>query len=414
MDAPAEKTPSHLLRTAFHMNDSVTLLAGWMIDGTGAPARRRVLVRVDNGTVSSVEDAGTDGTGGSVGAAVHDFSTCTLVPGLVDAHVHLTLSGTVDPQVRREQLGYSFERNRPLMERRLAKYRSYGIVALRDGGDKAGHGLRFRTEWLPPDFRPQLRAAGTGWRAKDRYGNLIAKPVEGHFLADFVRDGNPSADHVKIVNSGLNSLTEFGRQTPPQFARADLAAAVAAALNRGMKTMVHANGCLPVAGAVDAGCASVEHGFFMGRENMEKMVERGIFWVPTAASMKAFLRHTPPGRIEAQTAAKNLEHQLEQISAARNTGVSIAVGSDSGGYGLFHAETFIEELKLLVEAGFGIEEAVRSASVEGARLLGLESEIGQIVPGSPATFVVVSGPPSQLPDSLRNVRSLYIRGKKAQ
>ncbi len=394
------------------MDESFILLAGWMIDGTGAPARGRVLVRVDHGLISSVEDAGAGKPDGFAGCPVHDFSTCTLIPGLVDSHVHLTLSGTVDPKARSEQLAHSFEQNRGSMDRRMAKYRARGIVALRDGGDRAGHGLRYRVECLSEDTRPRFRAAGAGWRAKERYGNLIARPVEGRSLAECIMRGDPSADHIKIVNSGLNSLTEFGRQTPPQFARDELGAAVAAATGRGMKTMIHSNGLLPVADAIEAGCSSIEHGFFMGPENLEKMAERRIFWVPTAYSMKAFLLHTPADRIEAQIAAKNLDHQLEQISMACEMGVPIAAGSDSGGYGLFHGETFIEELKLLMQAGFGIEQAVRSASLEGGCLLGLEGEIGPIKPGSPATFAVVHGRPSQFPDSLRSIRSVYIRGAK--
>ena len=87
---------------------------------------------------------------------------------------------------------------------------------------------------------------------------------------------------MKIVNSGLNSLKVFGKQTPPQFGAEEMRAAVKTAKSFGLKTMVHANGKLPVKIAVDAGCDSIEHAFFMGAESLYRIAERGAIWVPTA------------------------------------------------------------------------------------------------------------------------------------
>ncbi len=95
-------------------------------------------------------------------------------------------------------------------------------------------------------------------------------------------------DHIKIVNSGLNSLVRFGKETSPQFGVTELKEAVKIGKRFGCKTMVHANGKKPVEIAIKSGCHSIEHGFFMGKENLKRMADKQISWVPTAMTMKAY------------------------------------------------------------------------------------------------------------------------------
>ena len=204
----------------------------------------------------------------------------------------------------------------------------------------------------------------------------------------------------------MNSLTRFGKESLPQFQIEELKEAVAGASGLGLKTMAHANGRLPVRIALLAGCSSIEHGFFMGEENLALMAETGIFWVPTAFAMEAC--GTCAGELggERLVAMKNLEHQLEQMDLARRLGVSLAVGTDAGSIGVHHGSAVINELKLFLEAGFSIEEAIKCASLNGANLLGLKRK-GCIQKGWRADFVVVKGPPSSLPESLRNIIKIH-------
>jgi imidazolonepropionase-like amidohydrolase len=181
--------------------------------------------------------------------------------------------------------------------------------------------------------------------------------------------------------------------------------------------MVHANGELPVRIALEAGCRSVEHGFFMGPDNLRRMAEKGICWIPTAVTMKAMagcleasargcggIRGQGKTALEgrpAQVARQTLDHQLEQISMARQYGVSIAVGTDAGSMGVDHGAAVMEEMKLLMEAGLSLEESVRCATYQGARLLGLDG-LGLIAAGRRAVFVATKGDPSGLPESLND------------
>jgi len=292
----------------------------------------------------------------------------------------------------------------------LGEHIRHGVVALRDGGDGGGHALLYKERFLSGTASPvAVKVAGQGWHAAGRYGSLIGKsPGTGERLAEAV--ARAGGDHVKIVNSGLNSLSRFGAETAPQFSLDELREAVGRAHALGRKVMVHANGRVPVRLAVEADCDSVEHGFFMGRENLERMAERETVWVPTAYPMAAYGEKLPKGGREAEIAKRNLDHQLDQMGMARSLGVIVALGTDSGSLGVNHGRAFREELRLLMSAGFSLEEAVKSASAVSAALLGVEDHAGILAPGRPATFVAVKGGPEKVVETLRSPKLVVVRG----
>lgn len=394
--------------------------AGWLIDGSGQPARRNMRLEIRHGRFGAIQPLAESGA--AAGAAAPrdlDFSDGTLMPALVDSHVHLFMSGTSDPAVRQHQLAAGYDDMRAVISRHLGQHLAAGVLAVRDGGDRRGHAQRFKAEC--PAGAPRavrLRVAGVAWHAPGRYGRLIARPpVNGGSLGasleaalDLARQrGARLPDHVKIVNSGLNSLVCFGRETPPQFQLGELRAAVGVAHRRGLKVMVHANGALPVGLALAAGCDSIEHGFFMGAENLAKMAAGAVVWVPTAVTMQAYARTLDPASREARGALRNLEHQVVQLQSARGLGVTVAAGTDAGSLGVHHGRALHEEMALLMTAGFSVEQAVRCATVNGARLLGLPHG-GSIEPGAPATFIVVTGSPRELPASLGQVAACFSDG----
>jgi imidazolonepropionase-like amidohydrolase len=228
-------------------------------------------------------------------------------------------------------------------------------------------------------------------------------------LAEAVVAAGRGIDQVKIIDSGINSLTEFGRSTRPQFDVADLKAAVAAAHGWGLPVMIHANGVQPVADALAAGCDSVEHGFFMGEANMERMAGQRTVWVPTAGTMAGFLDTLATGRWEADGARRLLDHQTAQLTRARELGVTVAAGTDAGSPGVRHGRAMAVELELMSAAGYSLGETVRCAAVHGARLLGLNRS-GVLQPGAWADFIGVAGPPEALWGSLEQVQAVYCKG----
>lgn len=392
------------------MSATTYLLVGWLIDGSGGPVQDKVLLKIVDGRFAAIEKY-APGDGLDL-AQVTDLSHCTILPPLVDSHVHLFMSGTTSKLTRVRQLTAGYDELRPVIANHLQYLFSHGVLAVRDGGDKGGYALTYRqTAEMHPEMI--LRAVGRAWHSKGRYGGLIGRcPGDGESLVEAIGREDQAIDQVKLVNSGFNSLKVFGLETEPQFSVEELAEGVAAAAKIGRKVMVHANGKEPVRRAVLAGCHSIEHGFFMGRENLELMAEKGTFLVPTVFTMKAFAAnfgHADP-QADMQVIEKNLHHQLGQLTLARQLGVNVALGTDAGSLGVLHGESVVEEMKLFRKAGYSLAETIRCATSNGARLLGLD-DFGLLVKGKAATFLVVRGAPSQLPRKLFYLEGIYLNGQ---
>jgi len=381
--------------------------AGWLVDGTGGPIRENVCLQIHDGYILDISPAEAEYP---PGGSLLDLSHFTIIPPLVDSHVHLFMSATYNQEKRKSQLNSSYDDIKNSIAKHISHHLSCGVFAVRDGGDRNAHILRYKSEspqLLRNPFR--LKSAGKALYRQNRYGNLIGRALSGKdSLPDFIPYKN--ADHVKIVNSGLNSLTEFGKETTPQFSVGELKRAVLKARSLGLKTMVHANGKTAVNGAVTAGCDSIEHGFFMGRQNLNLLAEHHIVWVPTAYTMSAYTQYYKAQGISTDIIEKTSDFQLDQIRYAVEAGVPIAVGTDAGSIGVAHGRAVKEELKILIEAGFSISEAIQSATSTGAQLLGI-NDIGQLKKGTLASFLVIRGNPASLPDSIHEIESVYYKGK---
>jgi imidazolonepropionase-like amidohydrolase len=162
--------------------------------------------------------------------------------------------------------------------------------------------------------------------------------------------------------------------------------------------------------AVAAGCRSIEHGFFMGKDNLARMADTGVTWVPTVVTMAAYARIFEQIGRNSDVARRMLDDQLEQLAIARRLGVTVAMGTDSGSPGVDHGAAVIAEMQLLMQAGYPLSEAIQCATLNGARLVG--GEFGLIERGRPAAFVIVEGRPSTLPEGLKKVRAVIIGGIK--
>jgi len=398
---------------------SKCVLAGWLIDGTGKPAQKNVMIKIHDGIFVEIDQIAT--LGSSVKKSLPnliDYSDYTILPALVDSHVHLFMSGTEDLLVRQHQLEAGFEEIRPVISEHIFRHLANGIVAVRDGADHQGHAMRYKEQCFEPQNMPiYLKVAGKAWNRQGRYGKLIGRsPKNGEPLAiaiqrELSRLYPQKPDHIKIVNSGINSLINFGKPTLPQFDSEELKDAVKVAADHDLPVMVHANGYEPVRIAVEAGCSSIEHGFFIGEENLKRMADQGTFWVPTACTMKGYAETLLPESREAVAAQKYLNHQIEQMALGKKLGVSMALGSDAGSMGVHHGRSLLEELKLFVMAGFCLEEAIYCASGKGAELLGIE-RTGNISPSKEASFLAVKGNPDNLLENFVQDRIVFINGER--
>jgi len=390
--------------------------AGWLIDGSAKPIRTKVQLRIINGSIETIRENRPIHSGqmpDNSDAQTLDLNDATILPALVDSHVHLTMSGTMDQDERVRQLDMGFDLAEDVIRKHLDQHLAAGVLAVRDGGDKGAHVLRYKRTHLRSHPMPvQVKSAGRAWRKPGRYGQLIGRALDPTTsLRQAIEEETELVDHLKIVNSGLNSLVEFGKQTLPQFDGDELRAAASAADQRRLKIMVHANGQIPVQTAVAAGCHSIEHGFFMGADNLSLMAEKAVVWVPTAVTMQAYGRYLKKIGKTTAVALRNLDHQVEQLQTARQFEVPIALGTDAGSPAVDHGMAIVDEMKIFIEAGFSIEEAVRCATFNGAQLLGIK-DLGLLVPGMPATFIAVKGNPAGLPDNLRQLLGVWVKGKR--
>lgn len=410
-DARPPGRPERSPAAALGARRSGALVAGWLIDGSGGPVRADVRLEFADGVLRRVADAPAPPDAPPAPPA-EDFSAGTVLPGLVDSHVHLAMSGSADEARRLRLRQASADVVFRTIQANLQEHLRCGVVAVRDGGGARGSAMRY-AQGLRRRSAPGVRvfAAGRAWHNYGRYGRFIGRPpVGGLGLARSILADDDPCDLVKIVNSGVNSLAEFGRRTAPQFRLEEMTAAVRAAGRRGRPVMVHANGEAAVRIAVAAGCASVEHGFFMGPENLERMAELGTVWVPTVVPMQAYAELPERADRRAQVARRTVDHQLELLRRARGLRVAVALGTDAGSPGVDHGAAVVAEMKLLIEAGFSLAEAVRCAAGHGAALTGGGS--GLLAEGRPATFVVVPGAPAGLPDSLKTVCAVYVDGER--
>ena len=384
------------------------VLAGWLVDGRGHAIRRNVLLQIAGGRIVRMD---TLHGNHPLPKGLRDFSHATIIPPLIDAHVHLALSGTRDPQKRERQLIPAYEAACTTIAAHLAMHARHGILAVRDGGDRHGYVLRCMKAPTGSNL-PRVHVSSTcwAWHARGRYGRMIGRsPDAGTGLGESVANACRGTDHVKLIHSGINSLEHFGRSGAPQFEAAALRETVAWAHRNGMPVMVHANGPQAVAQAIEAGCDSIEHGYFMGADNLHRLAETRIAWVPTLIPMAALADDPSLSAHQQDTARRTLDHQLAQVRQAHQLGVKVVLGTDAGSVGVDHGLAVAREIALLQETGLTVAAVVQAASGLAARLLGLKDG-HRLAPGCAASFIVVPGAPHQLSENLKNIDALCVNG----
>ena len=367
----------------------IRLRAGWLIDGLGGPVLRDRLVEVEGGRITAIHPFRQANP--SMGEVV-DLSHATLLPPLIDAHVHLSFPGSPMPPGQDPACDTAGD----IVADSLVRHWNNGVLAVRDAGDNRGTAWRFKSTRLADWPLPQiLRSPGWAWHAPGRYGRLLGRALSRERDLDEALTGwGDDLDHIKLVNSGMNSLEQFGRQTEPQFDQDRLTAIRAAAVNKHLPLMVHANGAAPVASALAGGCDSIEHGYFMGEDNLGRMADEQVFWVPTVVPMAALAEgaQVPPGRRE--VARRTRDHQLNCIAKAYAMGVQIVAGTDSGSPGVVHGVSVWQELHWLRQAGLSPAAAVACATSRAAALLRLTGR-GVLARNLPADFLVIGGEPEK-------------------
>jgi len=340
--------------------------------------------------------------GHPAGAETIDLGDSTLMPGLIDAHVHLFLHPgaedlqTVEESVPQRTIVAVLAARDDLMA---------GFTAERDMGtegagsadtavrDAIDHGL------VPG---PRLRISGNAVDILGGHEDAIHYNPAQHVLsnatyannaADLVRvirqQLKEGADFIKIYETGPDSIRAGYFATPYQYTEAELAAAVQEAARTGKHVAVHATGEPGALYAAQAGVVSVDHAYQLSDETMRLMREKQIFAVPTFTIAEYFAEHA------ASPAAAAREHEMLEFHAQEfrkqlAAGVPTAAGSDVGP---FPHGTQARELILMVKYGMTPLAALQADLLNGAKLLGWQDQIGTLKTGYFADIIAVPGDP---------------------
>jgi imidazolonepropionase-like amidohydrolase len=337
-----------------------------------------------------------------VGAERIDLGDSTLMPGLIDAHVHLFLHpGAEDLQTVQESVP-----QRTILAVLAARSDLMaGFTAERDmgteGAGSADTAVRnaIDQELIPG---PRLRVSGNAVDILGGHEDAIGFNPEQRVLSNATPANNAAelvtvirqqfkegADFIKIYETGNDSLRDGKFSTPYQFTEAELTAAVREAARTGKRIAVHATGEPGVLYAAKAGVVSIDHADQLSAETMRMMRDKNIFAVPTFAISEYFAEHAgSPERAESRR--KMLEFHAQEFRRQLAAGVPMAAGSDVGP---FPHGTQAREFELMVKYGMTPLAAIRAGTVNGALLLGWQGQIGALKPGYLADVIAVPGDP---------------------
>ncbi len=333
------------------------------------------------------------------GAEIIDLGDRTLLPGLIDTHIHLFLHpGAEDLQTVQESVP---ERTiRALLAAR--EDLMAGFTAERDmgteGAGPADSAVRNAIDdgWIPG---PRLRVSGNAIDILGGHEDALGYNPEQRVLPNATQANNAAelvtvireqikqgADFIKIYETGKDKIVEGELVTPYQYTEAELSAAVQEAARVGKIVAVHATGEPGALYAARAGVVSIDHADVLSDETMRLMREKGIYAVPTFAISEYFAQQAPSGGRQKQMLELHAREFRKQLAA----GVTFAMGSDVGP---FPHGTQAREFVLMVEYGMKPLAAIQAGTVNAAKLLGWQGQIGALKPGFWADIVAVPGDP---------------------
>jgi|TARA_B100000902_G_scaffold90693_1_gene94323 imidazolonepropionase-like amidohydrolase len=396
--------------------------AGKMIDGISVTVIENVTLRIKESKIQKIEVGFIDPDPNDT---LIDLRDQTVLPGLIDTHVHLTGEYNENSRLKRF---ISNEADYALDSALYAKKTlEAGFTVVRNLGDTYNVTIALnkaiKSNKVPG---PMIFTAGKTLSSTGGHGDptngwakiIMGNPGPNEGIVNGVEDARKAvrqrykdgADWIKITaTGGVLSVAKSGEN--PQFTDDELTAIVETAKDYGMRVAAHAHGSEGMKRAVLAGVASVEHGTYMNREIMDLMIDRGTYYVPTLLASdwvaeKAEIDGFFPELVRPK-AAEIGPVALGTFTDAYNYGVPIVFGTDTGVSA--HGDN-AQEFALMVQGGMPEMEAIQSATSVAAKFLGIENTHGSIEIGKQADLIAVAKDPLRDISSLENINFVMKAG----
>jgi imidazolonepropionase-like amidohydrolase len=372
-----------------------------LIDGTGA---------VRDGATLLVRGTKIVAVGPSTevkipkGAVRIDGRGLSIIPGLIDCHVHLCLGGEPDVvgTLESEQPSYTLLKSATHAKATI----DAGFTTVRDVGSR-DHSIFTLKQAIESGVMPGPRIVGAGLAICmiGGHARFIGREVEGteqvrRVVAEQVAAG---AGVIKVIASG-GVLTPGTSPDDAQMTIEELAAAVDAAQQAGKRVAAHAHGAAGMKNAINAGVRSIEHATLLDDESGALMKRYGVYMVPTLSALATTAACRPGCGIpeSAVEKAKSMtkRHQASFKTAHRN-GIAIAMGTDAGTPFNYHGEN-AQELERMVALGMTPMEAIVASTAAAAQLIGIQDSVGILTKGMEADLVILNGNPLRRIDVLRD------------
>ena len=407
----------------FHLNSDVLIHAGSIIDVETGNIESRKSIVIKNSLISSISDGYINK---SDFQEYYDLKDSYVLPGLMDAHVHLAQEYV--PKAERD-LKVEPEFNAIFAAANALKTLNAGFTTVRNVGDGGMETISLRNainKGIVPG--PRILTSGktiatTGGHGDPTNGlptDLYEPPTPEEGVVDSFEDIKKAVrqrykdgtDGIKITaTGGVLSVAKSGEN--PQFTNNELEALISIAKDYGLWVAAHAHGKEGMLRAVNAGVTSIEHGTFMDEEVMDAMKKNGTYYVPTIlagewVAEKSKIDNFFPELVRPK-AAKIGPQILDTFTKAHKYGVRIAFGTDSGVSA--HGDNW-QEFALMVKGGMSPIETIQSATLETAKLFKLENEIGKIKTGFSADIIALRDNPLENIESLKDISFVMKEGTR--
>ncbi|MEZ4334852.1 MAG: amidohydrolase family protein [Myxococcota bacterium] len=369
-------------------------------------------LRIRDGRIHAIGPSALESAGG---ADVIRLPGRCLIPGLIDAHVHLEL----DPRLRtpREQLAVPEVERERAMRARARSMLAKGITTARDcgGGAHREHALRGEID-AGRAVGPRLLCCGQPVTTPDGHcafwGGVASTPDQIERVVD--RQLEAGSDWIKVMATG-GVFTPGSRPRDLQFDEAGLARVVECAARGGRKVAAHCHGTAGIAAALRAGVATIEHASFAGGGGFGTDLDDGV--IDAIAASSAWVSPTVNAgwlgrmRDEAGEPTAFFARMARCLSRQRERGVRMVASTDAGIPGVFHDDLAAGLAAFQAYASMRPVDVLRAATAFAAEALGLGTETGRVEPGLSADLVVVRGDPTLDLDPLRAPEAVLFRGR---